>query len=186
MGFWSSLPRLRSCSRRFVYSTSRRSRSTEFGTTEAGVTSHVFPSNSSRLRNPIFLSLLGISAGTVALQSQPSLAFYSCLYNDTKVSQSLESEFVYSLIFYRFSLVTKQKIRLVSLLLFSMLILHHICLNYRLLCLRMKGWRLMILVRTLVIFWNSFLMYRFQVRVYYVSLFSIGNIWDVFIWDNKF
>ncbi|XP_062174841.1 uncharacterized protein LOC133880008 isoform X3 [Alnus glutinosa] len=91
MGFWSSLPRLRSCSRRFVYSTSRRSRSTEFGTTEAGVTSHVFPSNSSRLRNPIFLSLLGISAGTVALQSQPSLAFCSFLYNDTKTAM-LENE----------------------------------------------------------------------------------------------
>jgi hypothetical protein len=118
MGFWSSFPCLRSCSKRFVYSTSRRSRSTEFGTTEAGVTSHVFPSNSSKLRNPIFLSLLGILAGTVALQSKPSLAFCLCLYNDTKVSQSLESEFVYSLIFYRFSLVSKQKICLVSLLLF--------------------------------------------------------------------
>jgi len=118
MGFWSSFPRLRSCSKHFVYSTSRRSCSTEFGTPEAGVTSHVFPSNSSRLRNPIFLLLLGISARTVALQSQPSLAFCLCLYNDTKVSQPLEYEFVYSLIFYRFSVVTKQNICLVSLLLF--------------------------------------------------------------------
>jgi hypothetical protein len=120
--------------------------------------------------------LLGISSGALAPQSQPSTSF--CHNNpnhedqyqlDTNVSQSLESEFVYSLIFYRFSLVSKQKIRLVSLLLFSMLILHHICLNYRFLCLRMKGCRLMMLVRTLVIYWNSFVMYRFQVRVYYVS-----------------
>jgi hypothetical protein len=131
---------------------------------------------------------LGISSGALAPQSQPSTSF--CHNNpnredqyqlDTNVSQSLDSEFVSSLVFYRFSLVTKQKIRLVSLLLFSMLILHHICLNYRLLSLRMERRRLMVLVRTLVISGNSFLMYWFQVRVYYVSLFSIGNIWDVLI-----
>jgi len=101
-------------------------------------------------------------------QPSPSLCDYNPNHenqnepNTNNVSKSLESEFVYSLIFYWFSLVAKQKIRLVSLLLFAMLLLHHICLNYRLLCLRMEGCKLMIIVRGMK--------YSREVRDYYVYI----------------
>ncbi|XP_062165965.1 D-lactate dehydrogenase [cytochrome], mitochondrial isoform X2 [Alnus glutinosa] len=84
MAFSSWFSRLRSSSKGFVYSSIRSSRFQNLETPKARVTTHVFHSNSSRLRNP-FLSLLpaalAVSAGALALQSQSNPSF--CDASDT-------------------------------------------------------------------------------------------------------
>ncbi|XP_062175441.1 zinc finger BED domain-containing protein RICESLEEPER 2-like [Alnus glutinosa] len=91
--FSSCYSRLRSCLNGFAYSNIRSSRFQNLETPKALVTTHVFHSRS-RLRNP-FLSLqlpaaLAVSAGALALQSQPNLAFCSDI--ETNARSEFEGE----------------------------------------------------------------------------------------------